>query len=154
MISIGAAQLEGLADALDKERSFVDALYEVLRGLPTTQKAWFRSGGASSHASLSSGTIRLRERRIGYYRARRAPGVTAAAPFGVYTENTLRHTSGLMGRVQVLAGVATIQHDLKRWWVTSWWDVRSIEKRMSEVFETRLSKIFDRKRVAYSRRAA
>lgn len=154
MIQLGTAQLEEMRDVVAEEATFVGALYEILRALPKIQNAWFRSQSASGHRSLSSRTVGMRARRVGYYKREAAAGVLAALPFGVWSGNTLAHTTGIMGRVAVRNAIAEVSHDLDRWWVVSWWDEERIANAAREILERRWARAFDGKRSEQYRNAA
>lgn len=155
MIRFGVQQLVTVRDAVSLETSFVSALAEVVRALPAIQDAYFVSGGPSGGRQLSAKTIKARAKGWGYYKFASAPGVTPPSPFGKWTGDTLNHTTGIMGRVRISAGVASISHDLERWWViASWWDLRAIETALETITERRWQRIFDLKPVEHSLRVA
>jgi len=154
MIGIDTRQLEEVRDGMTPEVTFVDALYEIVRALPAIQDKWFSGGGASGFRQLSPATIALRSRGKGYYATAPASGVSASAPFGKSTGNTLNHTTGIMGRLQVRVGIAVLEHDLKRWWVLNWWDEKEIERQLEAIVDRRWQRIFDRQSVERSLRAA
>lgn len=154
MIYFEAKQLFPMARRIAHETTFFFAFYEFIRGIAPIQNLWFRGPGASGGNSLKTRTVVMRANRVGYYRRRPLGGVTPAGPFGLWTGNTRNHTTGRAGRVSVRQWLATVSHDLKRWWVVQWWDVRELEFHLQRVVERRWQTIFDGGQPVNERRAA
>lgn len=134
MYSITSPTLVKIRDRLKVDATFVPFFrWFIANVLPSVQEAHFRRGAAGGFKSLSVRTVISRARRWGYYKAAPTTNVGAQGPFGVWTGRTMRATwgKGPAARISILAFIATITVDLERPWVTTWWDLKELERQAS-----------------------
>lgn len=115
------------------------------RDLRVPQEEYFFEQGIDGGGKvLSANTVKARRRRWGYYKRPPRSRVSSQSPFGVWSGNTLEHTwKHGKARVSRRVGVYTIQHSLKRNWISEYWDNRIITKWLVPQLDRHVQAVFD-----------
>lgn len=106
------------------------------------QERYFMRHGVDNARLLARSTVRARRGRWGYYRRAKRRGVSSDLPYGVWTGNTLDHTSEKKGRKTVRVGVMTIQHNLRRK-ISRYWDLKGLERYVQRAVEVYFDRALD-----------
>lgn len=119
--------------------------FERLRLQKIQEDYFIRLGIDGGGKTLSRPTVKARRRRWGYYKKSPRSEAKPSQPYGVWTGNTLDHTTKKKARVKIKAGEMTLSHKLSRWWIKNYWDLRLLDRWIEPLGDKFLQDVIDGK---------
>ena len=146
MLTIDTRELERVDKRMRAELTFLP-FFRTLRFREPQERYFLGSPGVDGGRTFSTATFLQRFRRTGYYRRQPRQGAQPRRPYGVWTGNTLDHTTEEKARVTVRPGVMTLQHRLTRN-IRRYWDDKDLDRWLEAKLEAYFQTVLEGRRLS------